>query len=412
MNILNSKFTAGIILAIFIGFGLCPSVVSSGYEFDGIGAKEVLRGGASIADSSGWTAIYWNPANIGLEKEAGEKEIGMEFRAGGMKIKDPNSIANDFNLLFDKTEVSYPVFSGSLGTAFKINEDYAFGGGIYSPVMQGTDFEGVSSDTTKSIDQKGFTAIAVANTSVSRKITEKLYVGTGINIIYGKLKTESNLILIGGPSLSSGEISGDGYGLEGVFGLSYEFNPNFTMGMVYRTGNHLKFKGTVDAYMLGVPNEKSDFSFTLNHPATSGVGAAWKVNPRTILTMDFTQTYWEGFSNKFVYDNPGVLITNADNTFDWNNSWKIRLGLVRELSEKTDFIAGYAFDVPAIDKGSIDFATAVDVPMHRFSGGIAKKWKNTEFVFGGLFGAAKRNENGMEYKLGGWYFISEIKVKI
>ena len=88
-------------------------VYCSGYEFDGIGAKEVIRGGASIADCSGWTCIYWNPANIGFEKEAGSKEIGIELRGGGMTIKDPNSFTVLGSAPFDKTGVSYPVFSGS-----------------------------------------------------------------------------------------------------------------------------------------------------------------------------------------------------------------------------------------------------------------------------------------------------------
>ncbi len=411
LYIRNKKFFVNIVAAFFIIILLVPEKgYSSGYEFDGIGAKEVLRGGASIAASSGWTSIYWNPANIGFNKEPGEKEIGMELRAGGMTIKDPDSFTVLGTAPFDKDKVSYPVFSGSLGASFKINEDYAIGGGIYSPVMQGTDFEDTSSHPTyNSLDYKGFAVIAVANTSVSKKVTEKLHIGTGINIIYGKLKTDSELNVVG-VGTRTDKISGDGYGLEGVFGLKYEFSSNFAMGMVFRTGNHVQLNGTADA-SLGI-TETSDFEFTLNHPATCGIGAALKINPRTILSMDFTQTRWKGFSNKFVYDNPGVLITNTGNSFDWNNSWKIRLGLVKELSEKTDFIAGYAYDVPAIDKNSIDFATAIDVPMHRFSSGIAKKWKNTEFVFGGLYGAGTRTEYGMKYKLSGWYLISEIKVKI
>jgi long-subunit fatty acid transport protein len=407
----DKKIVSALFMTVIFSLSFYPQAFSSGYEFDGIGAKEVLRGGASIADSSGWTSIYWNPANIGFNKEAGEKEIGMEFRAGGMTIKDPNSFTVKGTAPFDKTEVSYPVFSGSLGAAFKINEDYALAGGIYSPVMQGTIFKDTSSDPIyNSLDYKGFAIIAVMNTSISRKITEKLYVGTGINVIYGKLKTDSEVGDLGGAGIQKDKISADGYGLEGVFGLNYEFNPNFSMGMVYRTGNHVKLEGTHKASPIF--NEESDFEFTINHPTTYGIGAALKVNPQTILSMDFSRIIWNGFSNKFIYDNPGVWITNTGNTFEWNNSWKIRFGLVKELSEKTDFIAGYAFDVPAIDVASIDFATAIDVPMHRFSSGLVKKWENTEFVFGGLCGAGTRTESGMKYKVGGWYLISEIKVRI
>ena len=168
----NKRFFVNIVAVFFIIILLVPEKgYSSGYEFDGIGAKEVLRGGASIAAGSGWTSIYWNPANIGLNKEPGEKEIGMELRAGGMTVKDPNSFTVLGTAPFDKNEVSYPVFSGSLGAAFKINEDYAIGGGIYSPVMQGTDFKDVSSDPAyNSLDYKGFVILGVVNTSISKKL--------------------------------------------------------------------------------------------------------------------------------------------------------------------------------------------------------------------------------------------------
>ena len=78
-------------------------IYSSGYEFDGIGAFEVLRGGDSIAVSDGWSSIYWNPANLSDRAGKRRREIGIEIRAGGM---------------------------------FNLKSDWGLGFGAYCPLMQ------------------------------------------------------------------------------------------------------------------------------------------------------------------------------------------------------------------------------------------------------------------------------------
>jgi hypothetical protein len=70
------------------------SCFGSGYEFEGIGAREVSRGGAAIADSPNWTAIYWNPANIQKSAERDESNGGIEIFAGQAHAKDGNSLSS------------------------------------------------------------------------------------------------------------------------------------------------------------------------------------------------------------------------------------------------------------------------------------------------------------------------------
>lgn len=50
-------------LSLFAAALAAPAAAgASGYEFDGIGARSMARGGAVIADAADWSAVYWNPA--------------------------------------------------------------------------------------------------------------------------------------------------------------------------------------------------------------------------------------------------------------------------------------------------------------------------------------------------------------
>jgi len=48
-------------------------------------------------------------------------------------------------------------------------------------------------------------------------------------------------------------------------------------------------------------------------------------------------------------------------------------------------MAGVAYDQPALDAGSIDLSTTIDVNMCRLSGGVAHRWKeNFETIVGAV----------------------------
>jgi len=105
------------------------------------------------------------------------------------------------------------------------------------------------------------------------------------------------------------------------------------------------------------------------------------------------------------------MLINTDNSLDWKNSYKLRAGALWAYDAKTDLLFGYAFDTPAIDKDSVDFSTAIDVPMHRFSAAVTKKWSAVEATLGALAGAGKRKAGGVDYSLSGWYLMSEAGYK-
>lgn len=391
---------------------------ASGYEFDGVGARAIARGGAVIADAADWTAIYWNPANLADVKA---REAGLELKAGRSYTRDGNS----FNLgalgnPFDKKKAQSPFFFGSAGAAVPLGETSALGFGLYLPLLQGSKF--TDTDPTpavyRSLDYEGSAAIAVGNFSYARRLSEKFSAAAGVNLIYGRLRTDATHDFAASPlagfapDVVRQELDGSGTAAEGVLGAKYRLGERFSLGAVFRSGAKVRIEGEAKAVSGALGVQASDFKFTLKQPPTSGVGAAWEAAKTLTVTCDLTQTYWKGFSNEIDYKTDGLsMLPDQANTFDWRNSYKFRAGALWRYSPDGDLLAGYAFDTPAIDAGSLDFSAAIDVPMHRFSAAASRRWGPVEGTLAALAGYNSRNAGGVNYRLGGWYFIGELKYK-
>jgi long-chain fatty acid transport protein len=377
----------------------------------------VARGGAVIADVNDWSAIYWNPAGL---VNAPSKEAGLELRAGKMYTKDGNS----FNLPgvspspFDKTRATSGFVIGSMGAVIPLNDKSALAAGIYTPLLQGADFKDANpaSFVATSLDYKSNVITGVANVSYSRKLTDKLSGGLGVDVVGASLASDSSIAWglavpgIGGMTQKN-KSDATGVGVEGVAGVTYRINDRWKAGAVVRSGAKIVLHGEEKVYLNGALQEKSDFTYPVYHPATSGVGLAWQARQDLSVTCDIAQAWWRGFSSALTYDTAGAFLKDRTNSYHWFNSVKFRLGAVKKLNDKYEVMGGYAFDTWAIDRRSVDFSTAIDVPMHRFSGAVTRKWAAVDATLGGLAGSGRRTSSGVDYSLKGWYVMGEVKYK-
>jgi long-chain fatty acid transport protein len=423
------RIFAGISIAGFLFALAAPGrLAASGYEFDGIGAQAVARGGAVVADVNDWTAIYWNPAGLADVKT---REAGLELRAGKMYTKDGNSfnipLGNGVTVNpFDKTRVTSGFVLGSLGTVVPLDDKSAIAAGAYTPLLQGSDFSDTSpaSQIATSLDYKGNVVIGVANVSYARKLTDRLSAGVGVNAIDASFNAKSEIgwsallesnfplisFLAGSTQRSKSDASG--FGVEGEAGVTYKINDRWKAGAVVRSGSKIILRGDETiTFNTPIPTEKSDFTLPVYMPPTSSFGAAWQAGKDLKLTCDISQTWWKGFSNAMTYSDQGVLLQDVHDTYHWKDSWKFRLGMLARLSGRTNVMAGYAFDTPAIDSHSIDFSTGVDVPMHRVSAAVSHNWASIEGTLGALAGVGRRTAAGVNYSLGGWFVMSEGKYR-
>ena len=411
----RSVANAGMLLSVVLAAGCCWG---SGYEFEGIGAREVSRGGAAIADSADWSSIYWNPANIAKAVEEKRADVGLEIFGGQANAKDSNSLSSlPVGALFTKDKLSSNFVLGALGGIMKVGDRIGIGAGFYTPLLQGVDFsDDAAAVPGMHLHYKGNAGILTWALEAAMKITDKFSAGAGLDLLYGKLTSDSTLSSFPIPgNTAHSRQNGDGAALEGIFGLRYEVTGQLALGAVYRTGADVGIKGDarVDNTNPFVPSEATKFRYELRHPPTTGIGVAYKPNEKWSFDSDFTQTYWHRFTNAFTYKSQGLFLTDSRNTFDWRDSWKLRFGTGYWATENTELLAGYSYDRQALDPGSVDFATTVDVPMNRVYAGASHRWSDKwETTVGGVYGAGRRSEATATYHLSGWQVMLEGRLRV
>jgi long-chain fatty acid transport protein len=397
-----------------------PNLLASGYEFEGVGARQIARGGAAVADSDDWTAVYWNPANIVRGVQGKKVELGGEVFGGRMYAKDSDSLSSlpGVGPIFSDQTMSAPFILGAMGVLVPLGSRVGVGFGFYTPLLQGSKFQDRSPQTGTVIDYRAYAAILTYNASASFRLTEDLSAGAGLNVLQGRMKSDMTLSntaglafplpLFGDPLHS--QIDAGGYGLEGIFGLRYNPHPMLSLGTTYRTGSDILLKGDASASASNLPSESSGFRFTLRHPPTLDAGLALRPSKRCTFSFDVHETFWNRFTNERRYDSPGILLANSGNTFNWRDTYKLRFGLRQRLGESDELLAGFTFDRHAVDSDSIDLANTVEVSMNRFSGGFAHRWNRVvETILGATGGTGTRTVGPVDYRMSGVQLMLETR---
>jgi len=83
----------------------------------------------------------------------------------------------------------------------------------------------------------------------------------------------------------------------------------------------------------------------------------------------------------------------------------------RRLSDRTELLGGYSFGKPAVNAASTDMITTIDVPMHRFSAGVAHRWsEGFETIVGAVGGAGRRRTDEATFRLSGFQLMLETRL--
>ena len=391
-----------------------PPARGSGYEFEGLGTRQVSRAGAAVADADDWSAAYWNPA--GLPRAArGGRELGAQAFGGWAYGRDTNSLSGLPGLegAFRKERQVSSYILGGFGGAFAAGEKGALGFTIYTPLLQGAEFVD-RGPGGESLDYSASAGIVVSNVSYGRRLSDTLSAGVGVGLLYGRIAVRS--VTTNPPGLPGDRIttdmSGDGWGYEGTLGLRWDPTPRWSGALVYRTGADVDVHGRASAASTFLGSENSDISYSLRHPATSDVGVAFRPDERWTLTADLHQTYWSRFTGLIVHKTPGNMLQNRAETLHWRDTWKARAGLRRLIGEKTELLAGYSYDRFAVDAASVDFTTTIDAPMHRVSFG-ASRWltEKLQLAAGVIGGYGYRKEGVLRYSLSGLQLMADARVR-
>jgi long-chain fatty acid transport protein len=406
-------------------------VYAGGYESPMLGSRVLGISGAFIGTADDWTAVYWNPAGLAQQEKWG---VGATVFNPRRTLTDGNSVSN-----YDAPQQSFyqrdvfmrvhPTLSGAGGEPAQFSKktmsrsDYSpgiggylaipsigvLGFGAYTPVSSRVDWDDAVKDL---VTQADITAsyysrlsMSMVNLSFARDIIRNLSAGIGLNLVYGKSEYDADKKYTSAavPPMNytfdyDSEASGEGF--EWMLGLRYEVIPQLSIGAVYRSGSKLSLSGTANTShtMLGI-DETSDYTQKFYHPATYGVGLAYRPISKLLLGADWTQADWTTMRAELDYENEGRALKDIDKSIDWERSDSYKFGVEYTVSEQIRIRAGYGKGFAAVPDKGVGLTSANDVDKNTFSLGAGYDFKGFQIDAAYLHSRGERTADNVEYKI-------------
>ena len=255
------------------------------------------------------------------------------------------------------------------GSAFivqKLNPDWSVGFGVlsYFGLAESYDDNWVGRYYT----QKGALMGVTLTPAVSYKVNPWLYLGAGLNLMYGVVDSEVAVNNIG-EARPDGQLkySDRQWGYGGNFGILVEPKPGTRFGLTYLTEVKLDFAAAPEFSGLGPVLQAllvsrglttSDMDLSMTVPQMVMFSAYHEISPKWAVMGNVGWQDWSQFGKVDVginTSNPTSLTVNND----YNDTWHAALGIQYRHSPDWTFSCGVAYDSSAVD----DDKRSVVLPM-------------------------------------------------
>ncbi|GGW64872.1 OmpP1/FadL family transporter [Vreelandella hamiltonii] len=306
------------------------------------------------------TIVYGNPAGMSFldraqitaggtflnvnssisNAQASQSSPAIAQATGGMTDTLPVSGTNDGDMV-PGTLVPFAFY------AHPVNEQLAFGFGVYAPFGSKTDYE----DSFMGRNQGNFTEVTVvsAQPTVSYRFNEQWGVGVGLtyNRVDGELRRQVPVATPLGLSEVDSRVEGDdeawGYNL----GVIYRPVPETTFGLTYRSKVEYTLEGDFTASspvldQLGIGTITDDASLDLTTPETVNFSLTQQMSDDLKLMFGASWARWSRFDQILVTGAERGEVTNEQQRY--SNAWAFSTGGEYQLTPALALRAGVTLD--------------------------------------------------------------------
>ena len=371
------KFVSFSVLTVF---GAVSLLTAKGI-FITPGVRAGGMGSSYIAVANDATAVYWNPAGLAQLKDP-EAELSAfyiddntESNTSLKNVSAPDSKNGDFP--FKKILPTEPseFKSKKMKTAALIPcgagliqlKGFTVGAAAYGVGGGGGTWEDKVADITGkdtlAAEVKSKYFFIVGNLSAAKQITEKLYLGLGLDMVnMSDSKDVSKTYTRGTGSAApvnySAKIGIDssGYGLQANAGVIYSIMNNLKAGAVFRSGTTIKMDGEATYVQTGLAalgaayadvNFKTDFDREYAYPMTYGIGVSYEPVKNLTFACSAERNEYSTMKDDYKYDTPlAGIFANVDAKSGWKDITQLRIGAEYKLNEKIS-VRGGAYTDPA-----------------------------------------------------------------
>ncbi|MGI9384181.1 MAG: OmpP1/FadL family transporter [Methyloligellaceae bacterium] len=365
------------------------------------GLGSAFAGAAAGYDLS---SMFWNPAAAGAF-DGRNIEMHMALILPDSEITPlPGSTILALNP--SKTAIDSRILLPSTYSSMQINDKIVVGLAVNTPFGLVTEPE----DRTYAGQYHGRTAKLATydvNPNVAFRVSPKIIVGAGVQLVYADLKLKTNPSFAP-PNSPNSALNGDDRGVGFTLGALFKPTPATQIGIGFRSKVELDIEGTAKiagtlvpvATPIGpvlLPFQVVNLEAGLDLPeiATFSFRHAVTPNARILGTVEWTN--WDRLDIIPVIARsrgglavapilPGQTLTTLD--FQWEDGWFYSLGGEVDLNKKLTMRAGVAYEESPVDDPSQRTPVVPDNDRLWLSIGATYKWRpniTLDFAYSHLF---------------------------
>ncbi len=422
---------------------LCSSGTNaSGFEISGIGTKAMGMGGAFRAIADDWTAAYYNPAGYAkiFDSQYGASngflhdrfEVTPNYLWGGQYesgIYNDQINYNNHEILSNPSGgfVTRLPYFGEIGagvSAFQLFDENNTWNLYDFPLAYNSQLSLPNDQYSINLD-----VVAFQLTLAKEFMNDKLSLGIGLQLLRADL-VYSNIYFRDNPYEAINfrpfekitqwnKNDGNGYGFGVNLGMLYNVTEKFNIGLNARVPFAITLSGNssleyympliqnIDSIQPGTPGhlfvagnkivDKADFETELKLPTSFGIGLAYQLTEKLLVSVDAEYTMWsnyEGFnflytnhsglngaadSSQFVND---FLTANVSDLVEWENTGKVALGLEYDFNDNFTLLGGGSVDQSPSRENSLLTPQFIDTgDKQTFSGGLIWHYRQYDLGF-------------------------------
>jgi len=318
--------------------------------------KALGLAGAHNAISGDGAAFYHNIANISQVPDFLELNLDLivaqaHFREHG-NDRDENSELELFPM---------PM----LALSHRLNDRLTLGFAVYPN-------DGIGVEYRDQKYQKSFMASINATSAIAWQATDKLTIGIGIDVVYGKVTENAIFDQFGFPVK---EIflknRADGWGLGYRLGLRFEPFDWLTFGISYASRRKVEMDCQSDISILDLSLGQIRGQTSIVFPGRLGFGVAVRPTENWMLACDFN---WYDYSklDEIKFDFDWFSITQ---NMGWKNNTSLHLGAEKTINDRWKLRFGLACLWPAIPE---EKTVSILPDGMGYCGSVGLGWKNRQ----------------------------------
>jgi long-chain fatty acid transport protein len=310
---------------------------AGGFQVNLQGNKQTGMGHLGSGITLGASNVYFNPGSMGFL----DKKVSIE--AGGSFIFSEVGFQDQNTGITERTDnpIGTPFY---VHGSYKISDKFSAGISVYTPYGSTVDW-GEDWSGKNLIQDISLRAIFIQPT-LSYKITDRIGIGAGLNIVSGSVELNR---AIDAPFGDDNSVNLEGstmaYGFNA--GLYIQASDKLSFGLTYRSQVDVELEEgdanfNVDpALATTLPN--TTFDATLPLPSTITFGIGYQINEKWLVSAEQSFVQWSAYETlDFDFANPSS--PDSENPRNYEDAIIIRVGAQYTASEKLDLRAGFYYD--------------------------------------------------------------------